>query len=426
MRAVDDDDAAPLVADETCLLQLTRGERHALAPHAEHAGKRLLAQREPVVRGSLAREQQPPDEPLLDAVNTLTERSERDLRQKRVRTAEHEMTKVTVLRQLLERGVACHRPDLPTTGTPAPRQDGNVTAGRDVFRFETFGNEGFWTDAVRVPAGVAAAKVTPMMAMKLGVSVDVDALDAETLKALVAELKRDPSGRTSKLLNDPATTVKLINANAVIGMVPKDRNGDGVIDITKGDKAGVTCALCHTITDGSLLNMPHGGSVGHRQDGRTNHDLNVGKLLAAGANSRALYPVLQLSLKANGGKTFGRAPKGLTENSTEAEVDAYLSNPKYYPLGMFDDTPDGNGNTMHIPPFFRQDLAAPFGSGGEIARLDNFNNLVYTALLDQTNLTSPGGRAFLHKLGGAAGDEIADNYVKVLDATGVKGYPFVR
>ena len=311
-------------------------------------------------------------------------------------------------------------------GTPAPRQDGNATAGRDVFRFETFGNEGFWTDAVRVPDGVAAAKVTPMMAMKLGVSVDVDALDAETLKALVAELKRDPSGRTSKLLNDPATTVKLINANAVIGMVPKDSNGDGVIDITKGDKVGVTCALCHTITDGSLLNMPHGGSVGHRHDGRTNHDLNVGKLLAAGANSRALYPVLQLSLKANGGKTFGRAPKGLTENSTEAEVDAYLSNPKYYPLGMFDDTPDGNGNTMHIPPFFRQDLAAPFGSGGEIARLDNFNNLVYTALLDQTNLTSPGGRAFLHKLGGAAGDEIADNYVKVLDATGVKGYPFVK
>ena len=133
--------------------------------------------------------------------------------------------------------------------------------------------------------------------------------------------------------------------------------------------------------------------------------------------------MLQLSLKANGGKTFGRAPKGLTENSTEAEVDAYLSNPKYYPLGMFDDTPDGNGDTMHIPPFFRQDLAAPFGSGGEIAKLDDFNNLVYTALLDQTNLTSPGGRAFLHKLGGAAGDEIADNYVKVLDAHGRERLP---
>lgn len=80
----------------------------------------------------------------------------------------------------------------------------------------------------------------------------------------------------------------------------------------------------------------------------------------------------------------------------------------------------------HIPPFPRQDLAAPFGSGGEIARLDNFNNLVYTALLDQTNLTSPGGRAFLHKLGGAAGDEIADNHVKVLRDTNVTGYPFVK
>jgi cytochrome c2 len=311
-------------------------------------------------------------------------------------------------------------------GPPATLEKGDPAAGRDVFRFETFGNEGFWTDAVRVPEGMKAAKVTPLMAMKLGISVDVDALDAATLRELVAELKKDPTGKSSKLLNDPETIARLINANAVIGMVAKDSNGDGKIDVGNGDKVGVTCALCHTITDGSLLSMPNGGSAGHRQDGRTNHNLNVGKILATGANSRALYPVLQLSLKANHGKTYGRAPKGLTENSTEAEVDAYLSNPKYYPIGMFDDSPDGNGDTMHVPPLFRQDLAAPFGSGGEIAKLDNFNNLVYTALLDMTNLTSPGGRAFLHKLGGPAGDEIADNYVKVLEATGVKGYPFVK
>lgn len=311
-------------------------------------------------------------------------------------------------------------------GPPATLEKGDPAAGRDVFRFETFGNEGFWTDAVRVPEGMKAAKVTPLMAMKLGISVDVDALDAATLRELVAELKKDPTGKSSKLLNDPETIARLINANAVIGMVAKDTNGDGKIDVGNGDKVGVTCALCHTITDGSLLSMPNGGSAGHRQDGRTNHNLNVGKILATGANSRALYPVLQLSLKANHGKTYGRAPKGLTENSTEAEVDAYLSNPKYYPIGMFDDSPDGNGDTMHVPPLFRQDLAAPFGSGGEIAKLDNFNNLVYTALLDMTNLTSPGGRAFLRKLGGPAGDEIADNYVKVLEATGVKGYPFVK
>jgi cytochrome c2 len=316
--------------------------------------------------------------------------------------------------------------DPANQGTRAPRQDGNAKSGQSVFRSETFGNEGFWTDAARVPQGVVAARVTPLMALQLGLSVNVDALDAATKKAVAAELKKDPTGRTSALFNDPATTVKLVNANAVIGLVVKDSNGDGRLDVGAGDKLGISCALCHAITDGSVLNLPTGGSIGREVDGPTNHNLNVGSILATAANSRAFYPVLQLSLKANGGKTLGRAPQGLTENSTEAEVDAYLSNPNYYPVGMFDDSPDGNGDPMHITPFFRQDLAAPFGSEGSIARLDNFNNLVYTALFDPTDLTTPGGRAFLHKLGGAAGDEIADDYVKVLRDTGVTGYPFVK
>lgn len=311
-------------------------------------------------------------------------------------------------------------------GNPVKPPTGDKDSGRTVFRSETFGNEGFWSDAARVPQGVMAASVTPVMAMQLGLSVNSDALDDATKKAVAADLKVDPTGRSSRLLNDPSTTVKLINANAVIGLVSKDSNQDGVIDVTKGDKVGISCALCHAITDGTVLNMRGGGSIGRELDGRTNHNLNVGKILATAANSRAFYPVLQLSLTANKGKTYGRAPKGLTERSSETEVDAYLSNPKYYPVGMFDDSPDGNGDPMHIPPFFRQDLAAPFGSGGEIAKLDDFNNLVYTALFDPTNLTTPGGREFLHTLGGAAGDEIADDYVKVLAATNVKDYPFVR
>lgn len=311
-------------------------------------------------------------------------------------------------------------------GTRVPRQDGNAKSGREVFRFETFGNEGFWTDAVRLPKGVKDKKVTPVQALKLGLQVDVEALDSTTRDAVAAELKTDLSPQHAPLLNDPMTTTKLIEANAVIGMVPKDSNGDGRISLEGGDKVGATCALCHTITDASVFSLPGGGSIGKRVDGLTNHNINIGAILAAAANSRALYPVLQLSLTANKGKTLGRAPTGLTEQSTEAEVDAYLSNPEFYPVGMFDDSPDGNGDPMHITPFFRQDLAAPFGSAGEIARLDNFNNLVYTALFDQTDLTTPGGRAFLHKLGGAAGDEIAEDYVKVLKATGVIGYPFVK
>ena len=311
-------------------------------------------------------------------------------------------------------------------GMPIPHERGNAAAGREVFRFETFGNEGFWTDAVRLPKGVKKAKLTPIQALKAGLSVDVDALDSATKQAVAAELKTDLSPKMAPLLNDPKTTMKLLEANAVIGMVAKDSNGDGQINLAKGDKVGASCALCHTITDKSVFDLPNGGSIGRRLDGRATHNINIGAIFAMADNSRALYPVLQLSLKANGGKTLGRAPTGLTEKSSEAEVDAYLSNPAFYPVGMFDDSFDGNGDPMHNTPLFRQDLAFPFGSEGAIAKLDNFSNLVYTGLFDQTTLTTPGGRAFLHKLGGAAGDEIADDYVKILKDTGVKGYPFVK
>ncbi len=316
-----------------------------------------------------------------------------------------------------------------TTGLEQPvvHAAGNAANGQKVFRFETFGNERFWTDALRLQQGVMAAGVTPIQALKLGLVVDSDALDAATLAALALELKTDLSPANAPLLNSPATTIKLINANAVVGIVAKDSNGDGVIDITNGDKTGATCALCHTISDGSVFKMAGGGSIGKRLDGRANHDLDFGSLIALGQNTRAYYPVLQLALAANGGKTLGRAPTGLTPTSTEAEVDAYLRNKAYYPVGTFDDTPDGNGDPQHNSALFRTDLAAPWGSEGTIARLDNFSNLVYTALLDPTVLTTPGGRAFLRKLGGtAAGTEIADGYVQVLTATGVTGYPYVQ
>lgn len=325
--------------------------------------------------------------------------------------------------------------DRDATGSDGPRSEvqpvvhatGNLASGKDVFRFETFGNEGFFADAMRLQQGIAAAGVTPVMALKLGLHVDIEALDSATQQALAAELATDLSPANAPLLNDVATTVKLINANAVIGVVVKDSNGDGLLDITAGDKAGASCALCHTITDASVFNLPGGGSIGKRLDGRANHNLDFGTLIAAAANTRAYYPVLQLTLQANGGNTLGRAPTGLTPASTEAEVDAYLTNKAYYPVGMFDDSVDGNGDPMHNSALFRTDLAAPWGTDGTIARLDNFSNLVYTALLDPTNLTQPNGRAFLQKLGGtAAGNEIVDGYIQVLAETGVTDYPYVR
>ena len=46
----------------------------------------------------------------------------------------------------------------------APNRTGNAAAGRNVFRFETFGDEGFWTDALRLPQGMMQKKLTPLQA----------------------------------------------------------------------------------------------------------------------------------------------------------------------------------------------------------------------------------------------------------------------
>jgi mono/diheme cytochrome c family protein len=94
------------------------------------------------------------------------------------------------------------------------------------------------------------------------------------------------------------------------------------------------------------------------------------------------------------------------------------------PVGMFDDTPDGNGSPVVNSPLFRQDLAAPFGSAGEQPNVENFANQVYTLALDPTSLATPEGRKFLTAVGGKSGTQLSDDYAKVLRATNVTGYPF--
>jgi mono/diheme cytochrome c family protein len=310
----------------------------------------------------------------------------------------------------------------PAQAPVAVRVVGRASAGREVFRFETFGNEGFWTDAMRMPKGMMDAKVTPLQALQIGLLVDIDAVPGAMRDAMMAELKTDLSPQKAPMLHDPAITVKLIEANAVVGIVPKDSNGDGRIDIAGGDKVGVSCAICHTVTDKSVHEVPGAGSIGKIIDGPAALVLNVGKLLATAANSRAYYPNLQLTL---GGKTIGRAPKGLTPDSTEAEVDAYLTNPAFYPVGTFDETQDGVGNPVINTPLFRQDLAAPFGTAGEFALLVDISNASYTTNLDPTNLLTPEGRKFLKMKAGANGEQLANDYAKILADTGVTGFPFV-
>ena len=124
---------------------------------------------------------------------------------------------------------AVQRSDGPADqGIAMPQQMGDAALGQDVFRFETFGNEGFWTDAVRLPAGIMAAHVTPLQALELGLQIDSDRIDPTIKAQLAAELQADPSGRSSRLMNDPAVTLALVKAGAVIGMAPK------------GEKVGAT------------------------------------------------------------------------------------------------------------------------------------------------------------------------------------------
>ncbi|MBA3256922.1 MAG: hypothetical protein H0T64_09785 [Pyrinomonadaceae bacterium] len=67
---------------------------------------------------------------------------------------------------------------------PHSHQTGNATSGRDVFRFETFGNEGFWTDAARLPRGMMDAKFTPKHALEAGLQVDIEAIDPAMRKVM--------------------------------------------------------------------------------------------------------------------------------------------------------------------------------------------------------------------------------------------------
>ncbi len=308
-------------------------------------------------------------------------------------------------------------------GATPTQQQQEQADGKQSLRYETFGNEGFWTDAARLTAGIVKAKITPVQALKIGLSVNTEVLDAATLAAVGNEIKT--LGTNGPLLNSFDTTVKLLNANAVIGVVVRDTNGDGKLDVASGDKVGVSCVLCHAITDKSAFDLPTGGSIGKEVDGPAAHTINIGKILALADNTKAFFPNAQL--KGADGKSIGRvSSSGLTKDSTEAEFDAFFSNPSNYPVGTFDDTVDGNGNSMHNSALFRQDLAAPFGSAGELEKFDQFANTVYTVLFDPTNLTTPGGRAFLKTAAGAVGTKLADDYEQILKDTGVKGYPYVK
>ncbi len=306
---------------------------------------------------------------------------------------------------------------------PASQSLGDANRGKKVFRFATFGNEGFWHDAMRWQQGVIESKLTPKQMLEMGLQFNVEVIPASLREKLEEEFQANLSLDKAPLLNDPKMTVALLNANAVIGVVAKDSNTDKIIDIEKGDKIGLSCALCHTVTDKSVFNLPSGGTVGKRIDGLAPLTFDMGRFLSLAQNSKAYY--LNLQQNHMGVVSIGRASRGLGPGSSEEEVDAYLTNHELYPVDTFDETHDGIGNPVKNTPLFRQDLAAPYGSAGEFDKFEDITNGSYTMNLDMTGVATPEGREFLHQRGGLVGLEVFKEYKKILDETGVANYPFV-
>ena len=147
-----------------------------------------------------------------------------------------------------------------------------IQEGRQTFRFDTFGDEAFWGDTLKLHQAIEGSAlrgvgpgVSPAAALAAGLKVDVDALP-ESLVSDVRARRVD--------LNSPATTLALLKLNAVVG-ITGFFNGDGSLK-----SVGIQCALCHSTVDDSFQapGIP-AGNIGHRLDGWANRDLNVGAII---------------------------------------------------------------------------------------------------------------------------------------------------
>ncbi len=169
--------------------------------------------------------------------------------------------------------LACDGSATDPRGGPEVVDPALVARGREVFRYESFDDERFWTDTARMHEVVQQA-VSPALALKVGLKVDADALP-QAVKDAIAAGKVD--------LNSPATTVTLLKLGAVVGLKGTVVTIGGRDTLTR---LGITCAMCHSTVDNSFA-----PGIGHRLDGHQNGDLNVGAIIA-------LSPAIPASTKA--------------------------------------------------------------------------------------------------------------------------------
>ena len=137
-----------------------------------------------------------------------------------------------------------------------------VEQGKQIFRFDTFGDESQWSDTLRMHEVIATA-VDPTTALSVGLKVDAEALPP----AVVAGIQNG-----SIDLKSTDTTIALLKLNAVVGVQGKVETIGGKDTLTR---VGITCALCHSTVDDSFS-----PGIGKRLDGWPNRDLNPGPIIA--------------------------------------------------------------------------------------------------------------------------------------------------
>jgi hypothetical protein len=199
-----------------------------------------------------------------------------------------------------------------------------IDQGRQIFRFDTFGDEGFWGETLKLHLAIEGAKLggvgpglSPKAALSLGLKVDADALPEN----LVSNLK---GGKLD--LDNPATTLALLKLNAVVGLTGSFDNSGSLQSV------GIQCALCHSTVDDSLAR-----GIGHRLDGWANRNLNVGAIMALAPDLSAVAGLLGVDQK-----TVRKVLNSWGPGKFDAEL--FLDGKAF--------RPDGNSAATLIPPAF--------------------------------------------------------------------------
>ena len=170
----------------------------------------------------------------------------------------------------------------PRSGSDHPKHKTLISEGKEIFRFDSFGDEDFWSGLLHIDKAIAGAAnggfgpgVSPMDALNIGLKVDAEALTPEVIAGI-------ESGDIK--LTEPSTTIALLKLNAVVG-VKGNFNADGTLK-----SIGITCASCHSTVDNSYAT-----GIGKRLDGWPNRDLNVGGIISLTDNALPIANMLHVT-----------------------------------------------------------------------------------------------------------------------------------